>query len=302
MNLRGICPPQNNIDGIGYGVGHQQYHGGQYQIHGANPGVFQNPNHLRPPQPDVLHQPPNNQRIPGLNIGRYQGMGAEDNIARQYINQPAPAPPMDYFQYMAAQGRLQQRQDGRQENQRGRQHVMALDAQIVENHRHGVPVNPPIERDNGINELRDHFDGRLRRIERAVNRLRPQNDGVAPPAFLKFNSIQSIEDFENTSEDKYEELITYMSIIGGNTLKAAAAAIIRATLSNDFLATVTIKRREEGKSLLLKTRFLKACYAALRRIGKFGNPTNADLSTAMSAGLKCCKLVRQYHIRRGDGG
>ncbi|XP_031778761.1 uncharacterized protein LOC103315449 [Nasonia vitripennis] len=120
------------------------------------------------------------------------------------------------------------------------------------------------------------------------------------PKCLPFKNTQDLLDFNNVSEDEYQEVVFYLQHIGGANHDDAAALYFKKSFKiedDDLPKNVTwLGSKTKTLTALKDTRFATACGSAMSDSKNFDKPTNSNFATAMTKALK--SLKEDYRRRK----
>ncbi|XP_033332888.2 uncharacterized protein LOC117224216 [Megalopta genalis] len=118
---------------------------------------------------------------------------------------------------------------------------------------------------------------------------------VQKPECLPLQTIQEVDNFENSSKEEYESVVTYFSDAGGYNLKVATSACFREAISDDLLFSYTWFGTDACQPLY-KTKIVQAIYDAACKNKTFPKPTRPEFQEAMRVVLRTAK-ERARHKR-----
>lgn len=136
-------------------------------------------------------------------------------------------------------------------------------------------------------------------LRKRINNIMPPKPSVFP-----LQSVQQVEDFNNISEEKYENAVEYLHFVGGFTLHDAIKHCMREAITDDAIQYYSAWG-ERGNRPLFETKIIKAIYDAVCRNVHFKKPLRdeffREVGEAVRFGKQRNRNVMCLRVRQNFG-
>ncbi|XP_076660580.1 uncharacterized protein LOC143363939 [Halictus rubicundus] len=143
------------------------------------------------------------------------------------------------------------------------------------------------------NDLVKRMDHMNQKIDKLLSRKdRPRHYGRKPDC-LPLQTREDVDNFENCSDEQYNNVVDYFAYLGGSNLKEALSASFRESLTDSLLQFYTWFGKESRQPLYL-TKIVRALFDAACESRAFARPTRLEYQDSMRVVLKARK-ERVWH-------
>ncbi|GAB1860764.1 DUF4806 domain-containing protein [Camponotus japonicus] len=129
-------------------------------------------------------------------------------------------------------------------------------------------------------------------LRKRINNIMPPKPSVFP-----LQSVQQVEDFNNISEEKYENAVEYLHFVGGFTLHDAIKHCMREAITDDAIQYYSAWG-ERGNRPLFETKIIKAIYDAVCRNAHFKKPLRDEFFREVGEAVRFGKQRNRNVMKR----
>ncbi|XP_067208182.1 uncharacterized protein [Linepithema humile] len=161
-------------------------------------------------------------------------------------------------------------------------------------------------RDKEVGFLREEMNKHYQTINEKLDKLLRKRINIMPfkPSSFPLQSIQQVEDFNNITDEEYENGVEYLHFVGGFTLHDAIKYCMKEAITDDAIQHYSAWG-ERGNLPLFETKLIKAIYDAVCRNSHFGKPLRdeffREVGEAVRFGKQRNRNVTKKMSERGRG-
>ncbi|XP_011864783.1 PREDICTED: uncharacterized protein LOC105560345 [Vollenhovia emeryi] len=140
-----------------------------------------------------------------------------------------------------------------------------------------------------------------RNITRKLDKLLKQRINIMPskPPLFPLQSIQQVKDFDNISQEEYENVVQYLHFIGGYTLHEAIKYCMKEAVTDETINNYSVWG-EQKNIPLFDTKLMKAVYDAVCLNSHFANPLRDDFFREVAEAIRIGKQRHRNIVKRGN--
>ncbi|XP_032687578.1 uncharacterized protein LOC116851852 [Odontomachus brunneus] len=155
---------------------------------------------------------------------------------------------------------------------------------------------------NRMEERISNVEAEIKKITAGINKIlrcvQDHRSAVRKPDGLSITSMEQMQEFEESVEQHYTDVVNYFHYIGGFTLKEATNLCLKEALHDTLVLSYTWFGRDEGRQPLYNTRLVKAIYDAVCRNNSFAKPQKSEFQKEMRNSLRVMKERNQIRMKR----
>ncbi|XP_039308169.1 uncharacterized protein LOC105207159 [Solenopsis invicta] len=140
-------------------------------------------------------------------------------------------------------------------------------------------------------------------LNQKLDRILKRQNNKMPikPDCIPLNSVEEVQNFNNIDEERYDEVVTYLKFLGGQTLEESVKFCMKQIIMDEALSKYSLWGEKDRNLELYNTQLLYAVYEAVATSPYFMVPNQQQFYDAIKEAIRFAKQRIRNAIRRKPG-
>ncbi|XP_067212495.1 uncharacterized protein [Linepithema humile] len=140
-------------------------------------------------------------------------------------------------------------------------------------------------------------------ITQKLDKLLKKQSNKMPmkPHCIPLKSVKEVQNFDNIDEEQYNEVVTYLKYLGGQTLDESVKFCMKQIITDEALNKYSLWGEKDRNLELYNTQLLYAVYEAVANSPYFAVPDQQKFYDAVKESIRFAKQRLRNSVRRQPG-